>query len=363
MSDEIFRPRRPSDVQASFKKIDEIRKLAETDERQEEIQSMSNEPVGDQPSLDIKGKMPPAFAEALKRKSGTPITEPKKNFKQKKFTNDGNQNIISANSVQLKELIEGLKESTKTYEEVELPSKGRFYDGMNGPVNGILSLRPMTGEEEQILATPSFTRRGTAINMILKNCIKENYRPENFLSIDWTYLLIYLRGISYSPNYEVEIKCPECDRTFSTVIDLSTVYVEPCPDDFGPDLSDVMPNSGYKFNYRLSTSKDETDIQNYRDLRIKNFGDASVDDTLTYRLSQLLVDIEGLTNKRDLQILIKSLPVNDVAHIRNCINEPKFGVDTDIQMICPSCLHEFETILPFGINFFFPRKKKAKTQA
>ncbi|WP_447516277.1 hypothetical protein, partial [Clostridioides difficile] len=64
----------------------------------------------------------------------------------------------------------------------------------------------MTGEEEQILATPRFVRKGQAINMIFQRCLKEQFRPEQFLTIDRTYILIYLRGISYSPNYDVEVK-------------------------------------------------------------------------------------------------------------------------------------------------------------
>ena len=93
-----------------------------------------------------------------------------------------------------------MKCSTSQYEEILLPSKGKFYDGTNGPSDGIISLRPMTGEEEQILATPRFVRKGQAINMIFQKCIKENFKVENFLTVDRTYMLLYLRGISYSTS-------------------------------------------------------------------------------------------------------------------------------------------------------------------
>jgi hypothetical protein len=34
----------------------------------------------------------------------------------------------------LKEILEGLKSSSAIYEEIQLPSKGRLYNGQNGPV-------------------------------------------------------------------------------------------------------------------------------------------------------------------------------------------------------------------------------------
>jgi hypothetical protein len=361
---------------AAFAKIDAMRQAAAQDEREEREEGQPERERQVSPAelpFKVEGKVPQGFLDAMKSGGrSVPGAEPKRGFgqmgqgqqgKKPAKKKDQQSAILSASSGQLKELLEGLKGSTTLYEEIELPSKGRFYDGTNGPTNGVVAIRPMTGEEEQILATPRFVRKGQAINMIFSKCMKDDLRPENLLTVDRTYLLIYLRGISYSPQYDVEVKCPECEKKFATTIDLNTLYVEPCPEDFGPDLTDVLPTSKYKFTYRLSTGKDEQEIQDYRDRRIKHFGDAAADDTLTHRTAQLLVDIEGLTDKRELQMLIKSLPINDVAYIRNCVNEPPFGVDTDVEIICPSCLHEFQVDLPLEANFFFPRKKKESRQA
>jgi len=337
-------------------------------------------------NFNIKGmeNAPPEFLQALKAAKGGPQEkiggsgrEPRRGFGQMQGGGDGPNtptptakakareanNAIASSSGHLKELLEGLKGSTTIYEEIELPSKGRFYDGSDGPANGIVSIRPMTGEEEQILATPRFVRKGQAINMIFQRCLKEQFRPEQLLTIDRTYMLIYLRGISYSPNYDVEVKCPECEKKFGTTIDLNTLYVEPCPDSYGPLLQDVLPTTKLPFTYRLSSGKDEQEITDYRDRRIKAFGDASADDTLIYRTAMLLDNIDGLNNKSELQILLKNLPISDVSYVRNCINEPPFGVDTNVEIVCPSCLQDFTVDLPLEANFFFPRRKKTKTPA
>jgi len=378
MADDVFRPRKVNDDD-ELNKAEAVRKALSDDERE----SKSN--AGD---VEVKGfnNAPKEFLQALKMAQqsdpNVPLSEqvgspkPFSSLKErpagkgsKRFTNEAKQGpeIVrhDTHSGHLKDLLQQLKSSTSNYEEIQLPSKGKFYDGVNGPSNGILSIRQMTGEEEQILATPRFVRKGQAINMIFKRCIMEdNFQPENLLTADRTYLLIYLRGISYSNHYDVEIKCPECGAKFSTDIDLSSLYVEHCPNEFGPLLEDTLPTTNLVFHYRLSTGRDEQEITEYRDRRLKTYGDQAADDTLTHRTSMLLEDIDGITDKSELQVLLKNLPINDVAHIRNSINEPPFGVDTNVEIVCPSCTAEFEMDLPLEANFFFPRKKKGEnTQA
>lgn len=340
MSDEVFRPRKSNDGEDKIRQIEAMRRMA-TEGTQE-----SSKAFNDNTPFEMKGNIPPGVKEQI---TG--------------ISSDIDSQVKQAISGNLKSLLEDLKNSTSVYEEINLPSRGIFYDGTNGPADGILHIKPMTGEEEQILATPRFVRKGQALNMIFSRCIREKFKPEDLLTVDRTYLLIYLRGISYSTSYDVEIKCPECEKKFSTEIDLNSLMVEKCPDDYGPVLSGTLPTSGYRFSYRLSKGRDETDIQEHRDRRIKNFGDSVADDTLTYRTSILLEEIEGITDKRELQTLIKNLPISDVSHIRNCLNDPPFGVETKIETVCPSCLQEFDVDLPLEANFFFPRQRREKTQA
>lgn len=368
MADETFRPRRPKHPNDDDFDNDNDNEMMDEQEPESPRPSPRRPSNGDDGNFKIQGNVPAEFLKALQMQQniknnemGQTPSNTKNPPKPRKMQNEDRSNSIT--SSHLKELLEGLKGSSTTYEEIELPSKGRFYDGNNGPTNGVLSIRPMTGEEEQILATPRFVKKGQAINMIFRKCLREQYRPEDFLTIDRTYLLIYLRGISYSPNYEVEVKCPDCDRKFATTINLDTLYKENCPDDFGPILQDVLPQTKLPFTYRLSTGDDEQIITEYRENRARQYGDSAVDDTLIYRTATLLDNIDGITSKNELLILLKNLPISDVSYIRNCISEPPFGVDTNVEIVCPNCMQDFEVDLPMEANFFFPRRKKGKTQA
>jgi len=369
MADETFRPRHPNEIadvqdNVAAPSVEAV-PVSKQEEAVPEVPKRPTQPPQN-PGFAIQGKVPPEFLAALAEQRGETVSQqPKKGLSQMGQPNEKTtrQQSISSSSGHFKELLEELKGSTAVYEEIELPSKGRFYDGEDGPANGVISIRPMTGEEEQILATPRFVRKGQAINMIFQRCIKENFRPELLLTVDRTYLLIYLRGISYSPSYDVELKCPECEKKFATTLDLNSLYVEECPDDYGPNLEDVLPTTKLPFSYRLSTGRDEQELNDYRERRIKIYGDAATDDTLSYRTAQLINHIDGIESKSELQILLKNLPINDVSYIRNCANEPPFGVDTNIEIICPSCLQDFQVDLPLEANFFFPRRKKTKNQA
>jgi hypothetical protein len=113
----------------------------------------------------------------------------------------------------------------------------------------------------------------------------------------------------------------------------------------------------------LSTGADEQEISNYREKRIAQWGDQGEDDTLLYRTALLLDEIEGITMKKELAHLLKRLPIQDVAHLRNEITTPPFGVDTALPILCPSCSEEFKIDLPLESSFFFPKKKERRTQA
>jgi hypothetical protein len=346
MSDEIFRPQRPSMPNNN-------------PQREQSIDSPENHPLRQQasefnnlPPGVIAGNIPPQFRAQMSGDTGH-VNQPNK-------VDLATAMVMMNNNPELNAILNTLKQHSTHYEEIVLPSKGKFYDGTDGPANGVINIRPMTGEEEQILATPRFVKKGIAINMIFSKCIRENFKTENFLSQDRTFILIYLRGISYGTDYEVQMRCPETDRQFSTTVDLDTLEITRCPDNFGiSNLTGVLPKSNLKFSYRFGRGRDETEMQQYKDSKLKSLGEMASDDTLTFRIAQLVNHIENISDKEELKVLIRSLPIQDVNYIRNVINNPPFGMETNVSILSPYSNEEFEIDLPLDSGFFFPRNKKA----
>jgi len=365
MADEVYRPQQnnPSGLsQADLNSLPENHPLRQNITYNQQ-QPQNNAPQNFDPSKlqnipGVSGAIPPQVAAALQRSQ----QENNGNFPNASPT-EPNIVIPRNASLELTNLLESLKEQTSVYEEISLPSLGRFYNGEDGPKDGKLHIRAMTGEEEQILATPRFVKKGQALDMIFQRCIREKIKTQELLSIDRTFLLIYLRGISYGPEYDVEIKCPECSTKFATSIDLNSIVVENPPDNLSSDLKGKLPKSGFNFTYRMSLGKDEFEIQDHRERRVKKYGDQVADDTLTFRIAQLVESVENVKDKNEIFYIIKNLPMQDISYLRGIVTDPDWGLDTKIPMNCPSCLAEFDIDLPLDTSFFFPRRKKEVTQA
>ena len=357
MNDESYRPQKKPILreEVSSQNVSEEQNYSEQNSPEQNVPNIQQEMKSRESGVKITGNVPQEFLNAVQQNRGQNTNSP--NISRK----DNSMRVTG--SSKLEELIAGISsKGNMIYEKIELPSKGKFYNGENGPSDGVLHLRPMTGEEEEILATPRFVKKGQAINMIFNRCMQENYDYANFLTQDRTYMLIYLRGISYTPEYDVEVKDPDSDQTFATTINLNDLYVNYCEDDFSTDnLEDVLPVTEYRFKYRLATGKDEQAVQEHRDRRAKNFDLSSqADDSLLYRTAHLIEEIEGLSNKVEIQTLLKKLPIQDVAYLRTAVNDPPFGVETKVTISNPYTLNDFEIELPLESNFFFPRAKKKK---
>jgi len=358
MEEEVFRPQKksinPAEFQAQPLEDDGIAKLEKMAEVRRAATQEAEQPMGEwRPQI---GNVPPQFQkEAERMRQGLPMDRNAPSMRK-------------AGSSKYEDLVGRTKQITGQFEEVLLPSLGKFYNGDDGPSDGRLSLRVMTGEEEELLATQRFVKSNRVMSMILNNCIGKEYNSDHFLIKDRDFLTIYLRGISYTQDYDVEVKCKECYRQFPTTVDLNMLDKTDCPDNFGPkDLVSKLPRTGFTFQYHLPIFLDQQRILDYKNTKNEKF-DASQrkDDTMIFGLSVLVDDIEGLTDKLELMQLMKQLPMEDLNYIRNLTNDPPFGVDTEVGMLCPYCAEEFEVPLEMEANFFFPKVKKTsqdETQA
>lgn len=307
----------------------------------------------------LEGNVPPVLQKLLKKNGlAKEVTENQQKNSEEYVPNKK----VKSTNPKLEELRNRLKNQTAIYEEVKLPSLGKFYSDGEAPSNGILNVRRMTGEEEEILATTRFLKKGIAINMLFQNCVKEKIKPEKWVTADRTYLLMYLRGISSGSYYDVEVKCPVCTNQFDATIDLDALLVKYCPEHFGPNsLKGTLPLSGFNFKFKFPTVGDEVIISNYEEKRRKS---EEQDDSTSFRLATLIEDIEGLSDKPEIMELLKELPLCDFAYLKDIVNEVPFGTETKVDLYCSSCGNEFKMEMPLESSFFFPRRKKAnRTQA
>ena len=270
--------------------------------------------------------------------------------------------VVQTGNKKLDDLIARTVAVTGEYEEITLPSGGKFYDDENMPTNGVLHVRMMTGEEEKILGTKRHVLNGVAVDMIFEKCIRERIDTTKLLSADRYYLLLFLRGISIGKDYDISLKCPECSHRIEWTVDLDEdITLRRVGDDFGPDnLSGELPRTKFKFTYRYANGRDEKMVEKYVNRRRQEDEEEDLDDTFHYRASLLIREIEGLDNKNDIKTLLASLPTEDTTYLRNVLTDPPFGADTKIQVRCTDCYEKFEVEMPQGANFFSPDLRKTR---
>ncbi len=81
----------------------------------------------------------------------------------------------------------------------------------------------------------------------------------------------------------------------------------------------------------------------------------SVDPEITTRLSHVITDINGETNRAKIaKFVSEEMPSKDTLAFREYLYEITPGVDTDVDFICDECGFENVISLPMDFNFFWP---------
>lgn len=89
----------------------------------------------------------------------------------------------------------------------QLPSGGVFYNNgelAEGVENGEVHVHPMTALDEITMKNPDMLFSGKAISIVFKHCIPDIRKPDELFAKDIDALMIYLRSVTYGPQYEIE---------------------------------------------------------------------------------------------------------------------------------------------------------------
>lgn len=215
------------------------------------------------------------------------------------------------------------------YEKFMLPSKGKFYPA-DWTENGLISIRPMTVEEEMILTTARHVKRGVALDMIFAACLEnKSIDTKELLSGDRSFLLYNLRCISYGAAYDFEIKCPSCGFKIKDTFNLNNVKTKELLDsDFEP-IEFKLPISKKTVKFRYMRGKDEAKLISNREYRLNAFGQDSIDNTLLERLALTTIEIDGVADKLKIELELKSMIAGDAAALREKMLSCEPGVETE----------------------------------
>jgi len=251
--------------------------------------------------------------------------------------------------------------------EVPIGGDGQQFTAPSGMVYRI---RPMKVKEQNALADRAKMRSGVALSQILDACllgvddpgvyagwgIEDGARlnPLKLLQGDRFHMLVNLRKISVKDgkNYEIPATCTECgEKDQSNAVDLDALTVQELP----KASRAILESGDNKFAFglevakrtcwfKLATGEDELKFAKIQHQQRQKLSSAA--------LRMRVLEVEGVKGV-DLPKWIESeMYTQDAEALRDYMDQVDCGVDTTIDVACPSCGETYDFDIPFGDSRF-----------
>lgn len=241
----------------------------------------------------------------------------------------------------------------------QLPSRGIFYkDGelSSSIKNGELHIHAMSAIDEINMKNPDMLFSGRAIEEVCRTCIPDVKKPKQLLARDIDAILLFLRVVSYGNLFEIDVKhtCTEAkEQTYSIDIEKlinNIVFLDPT--EINDNYQVVLPNEQV-VSLQPARYQHVIELLQNNEKR-KSFSAKDIQDNIIHNLLNLINDIDGITNREQIEEWLRSVEVKYINAIANKIDVlNNWGPKTVANIVCRDCGEKMEIDIPLNpINFF-----------
>ena len=245
-------------------------------------------------------------------------------------------------------------------EEIELPSRGRYYPDGHPLSTGKILLRYPTAREEDILTSKSFIQKGTVIDVFLQALIVDkSINLDDILLGDKNALVVASRIMAYGKDYPVTVTCPSCRTAGEIVIDISeldTKEIEGFEKISGNDFEITLPASKAVVRFKVLTQRDDKEVDSILKQTKKSIK-MQTSPEITTRLRVAITSINGNEDRMEIKRFVDTMLTLDSKKLRDEISRVSPDIDMKFTFQCDECGHEERMNMPIGINFFWPGRK------
>jgi len=238
--------------------------------------------------------------------------------------------------------------------------------GLSGEIRGL------KGKEGKLLSDRTAARAGSTFEKILAGCWTATTDPGIYDlpadgSVDWSkvlvgdrfYTLLQIRALTFGDEYAFSVQCPAatCRERFEWTLNLQELPVVRLSDATkaafraGNRFETTLPRDGRKVWFRLMTGADEA--------RAAAALKAGRDGMLLAALALRIVEIENVADGERRRFL-DDMEMADATALLDQFDAADGGVETSIEVECPSCLGVQDVELPFERGFFLPKGKPGR---
>jgi len=235
------------------------------------------------------------------------------------------------------------------FDVIPLPSGGKTYRVKKPNIR----LAYMTTADENILTSPNLLQSGEFLEILINRKILEpGLRYKDLLIGDRNAIMIWLRATGYGEMYPVTL-FDENDVPFDTEINLDELKTKELgaePDEEGY-FDFQFPLSKTNIKFKLLTCGDQEDIERMAEKDKEN--GSIVDNTNTYILERMIVEVNGSRNRNEIREFSNSIRIKDAREFNNYVDSIESGIDLNITVGTPGG-GSLDTFLPLNLKFFWP---------
>ena len=241
-------------------------------------------------------------------------------------------------------------------EEVTLPSKGLIYPPENPLSKGVVEMKYMTAEEEDILTNESYIKKGTVIDKLLQSLIVTPINYDDLIIGDKNALLVASRVLGYGKDYTFKVKNKQGEDEEHT-IDLTELEDKELQEEYLLEIGKnefefTLPTTKKVITFKLLNTRDERKIE----AEVKSLKKTTkVESLLTTRLKHMILSVDGdyetktIRNFVDNQFLSKDTRVFR-EHLTKV--QPDVNMKITLEMEDGDVMEDIQ--LPIGITFLWP---------
>jgi hypothetical protein len=244
-------------------------------------------------------------------------------------------------------------------ETVPLPSQGKIYNEDNWFYNKeTVDIKSMTANEEDILASQAYIKKGTVVDELIKSCIMDkSANVKDLLVGDKNALALAIRITGYGAQYNCSVICNHCQHINEKIFDLSSLGIKSLgcePVERGKNIFEyVLPVSKKTVHFKLLTTNDVNKNNDAVAQKKSMLGEMSIG-AVTSNLETQIISIDGISDFPKIKKFIEIMPAFDSRALRGYMAKIQPGIDMSVNFKCEKCSNESSAILPITANFFWP---------
>ena len=232
------------------------------------------------------------------------------------------------------------------HDVVKLPSNGVFYKSKKKSIKvGYLT----AADENLLMAGGDYGKDGLIMTLLRNKIYEPEIKPDELLQGDIQAILIFLRNTAFGPEYSFNVSDPETGKQFETTILLDELHIKECK--FTPNEDGTFSTTLPKSNLNVKLKPLSFGELNELDNQAESYPTGRIAPKATWKLSKMIVDIEGNSDRGYISQTIDSLPISDAKYIRKFVDENEPTLDLTKKVIAPSGKETYVNIV-FGVEFF-----------